>query len=359
MEMEMEAMNEGEEERDWACLPTDVLNHIAECLTEISDFVRFRAVCHAWRTTTTELPPYFPWILDSRQYPPDQNLTFYSLPLNKTYTIPAPKSLDKEYLQGPYSHGYLATLSQRTNRPISLLNPLTNHEIYFPVCPPVYNQQWIGPRQNQRGEHVVLSYGRLCSKSHTLFFCHPGHKNWHKLRLGSAYKNCRHFYLKGMLFSVKRRTGVMKVTNITNGTATLAYAVPPPFEGDSTENSEDYLVEDSLGDILRVSDRKYWFHVYRLDVGNKKGSSPCWVKVSDIGNQAIFIDRDGAFVLRAGELSQIKRNSIYRLKTFHIGIRAPRTYKAWREEIDTGKYERLHCPLEKPESWFVPNLHHF
>ncbi|KAJ1691131.1 hypothetical protein LUZ63_015286 [Rhynchospora breviuscula] len=357
MKMEKEEVNQGGEEREWANLLPDVLNHIAKCLTKIFDFVRFRAVCHAWRTSITELPPYFPWILDNREYPPSPNLTFYSLPLNKTYTIPTPRSLDKKYLLGPYSHGYMATLSQRSHRPVSLLNPLTNHEIYLPACPSVCNEHWIGPRQNQRGEHVVLSYGLSCSKFPKLVFCHPGQKNWHKLKLGSAYKNCRHFYLKGKLFSVQSRTGVTKVTNITNG-ATLAYVVPPPFEGYSTERSDEHIVEDSLGDILRVSDVKIGFHVYRLDVGNKKGSSPCWVKISDIGNQAIFIDMDGAFVLRAGELSQIKRNSIYRLKTFFRGKRAPPTYEAWRMEIDTRKCERLHCPFEKPKSWFVPNLHH-
>ncbi|KAJ3686489.1 hypothetical protein LUZ61_015653 [Rhynchospora tenuis] len=362
MEMEMQAVNEGEQERDWAYLPPDMLNHIAKCLGEIFDFVRFRAVCHAWRTSTpiTDLPTQFPWILENREhYPPDPNLRFYSLPFNKTYTIPAPRSLDKKYLLGPYSNGYMTTVSQQNHRPVSILNPLTNHEIYLSACPSVCDHHWIGPRQNQRGEHVVICYGRSCSKRPILVFCHPGQSKWHKLKLGSAYKNCRHFYLRVACFSVYRFALELQRLQISLMVfITLAYAVPPPCKDYWTKCSDVHLVEDSLGDILRVTNVQIRFNVYRLDVGNKNGSSPCWVKVSDIGNQAIFIDMDGTFVLKAGELSQIERNSIYLLETVYGGKRIPPSYNAWRTEIDTCKSERLQCPLKEPESWFVPNLHH-
>ncbi|KAJ3686490.1 hypothetical protein LUZ61_015654 [Rhynchospora tenuis] len=334
--MEMEAMNAGEEERDWACLPSEMLNLVAKCLNESSDFVRFRAICHAWRSSTpiTDLPSQFPWILDNPYSSPDTNLRFYSPSINKTYTIPAPRSLDKKILSGPPSHGYMATLSHEWFYPISLLNPLTNHEIYLPACPCDCNYQWIGPHQSQIGEYVIPCYGGPYSERTIMFFCHPGPSNWQKLKLGSAYKNCHHFYLRGMLFSLQRSTGVTKVTSIANGATTLVYDVPP-FEGYSAQCYDEYLVEDSLGNILRVSHLEIGFDVYRLDVVNKNGSSPCWVKVSDIGNQAIFIDADGAFVLRSSELSGIKKNSIYHLKKLWFEIHAPNSYRVKRIEIDT------------------------
>ncbi|KAJ1691133.1 hypothetical protein LUZ63_015288 [Rhynchospora breviuscula] len=357
----MEAMNEGKDDRDWACLPSDVLNVIAKYLNEISDFIKFRVVCHTWRSSTpvTDLPTQFPLILDSPKYSPDPNLRFYSLSFNKTYTIPSPRSLDKKFPSGPSSHGYMATLSKRNFRLVSLLNPLTNHEIYLPACPSVCNHHWIGSRQNQMGEYVILCYGRLCFQRTRLVLCHPGQSKWHRLKLGSAYKNCFHFYLRDMLFSVTRSTGVTKVTSITNGATNLVYIVPSPFEGYSDKCYGEYLVEDSLGDILRVFyNLDYGFDVYRLDVGNKNGSSPCWVKVSDIGNQAIFIDVHGAFVLRAGELSGIKKNSIYHLKKPRWETPTPTSYyRPRRIDIDTHKSERFPCPLKYPSNWILPNLH--
>ncbi|KAJ3700212.1 hypothetical protein LUZ61_003917 [Rhynchospora tenuis] len=372
MEMEMETANEGEEERDWTCLPPEMLILIAKCLREISDFVGFRIVCHAWRSSTSiaDFPMEFPWILDGPCnqpfHPGDPNSRFYSLLFNKTYTITAPTSLDKKTLSGPCSHGYMPTLLQGSFgfRPISLLNPLTNHEIPVPAYPYVYDCHWIGPRQNQIGEYVIVWYGQshYHNPNPILFFCHPGQNNWHRLNLGSDYRDCRHFYLKGMLFSVQRGTGVTKVTSITDS-ATLAYVVPP-VEGYSAEGSRQYIVEDSLGDILRIS-RKYCsfpfnirLDVYRLHVLNKNDSSPCWVKVSSIGNQAIFIDMDNAFVLRADELSDIKKNSIYLLMQIFLGLHSPPCYRADRIDIETGASEYLPCPLEKPKSWFLPNLHH-
>ncbi|KAJ4769857.1 F-box protein SKIP23 [Rhynchospora pubera] len=361
----MEAMNEGEEDRNWACLPPDVLNVIAKCLNEISDFIKFRVVCHAWRSSTpiTDLPAQFPLILDSPNYSRDPNLRFYSLSFNKTYTIPSPRALDKKYSSGPSSNGYMATLSKRNFRPVSLLNPLTNHEIYLPACPSVCDHHWIGSSQNQMGEYVILCYGRLCFHRTRLVFWHPGQRKWHRLKLGSAYKNCCHFYIRDMLFSIKRSTGVTKVTSITNGATTLLYDVPPPFEGYpySAKCYYEYLVEDSLGDILRVSyDLEDELHiVYRLDVGYKNGSSPCWVQVSDIGNQAIFIDVHGAFMLRAGELSGIKKNSIYHLKKPRWETPIPISYyRPKRIDIDTYKIELLPCPLKYPSNWILPNLHH-
>ncbi|KAJ4753263.1 F-box protein (DUF295) [Rhynchospora pubera] len=346
MEMEMEPWRRRmkvKEKRDWTCLPPELLNLIAKCLYEFSDFVRFRIVCHAWRSSTplTDLPPEFPWILNGHRNeyyhvnpPSDPNLRFYSPSFNKTYTIKAPTSSDNETYPGPSSHGYICTYLQPNFDPIFLLNPLTNHEIPVPACPSVDNYYWIATHQNQIGEYVIVWYGHSNSQNLVLFFCHPGQNNWHRLELGSDYKDCRHFYLKGMLFSVQRRTGVTKVTSIADS-ATLAYVVPP-VEGYSAEGTFEYIVEDSLGDILRIS-RKHCYlpssitlDVYRLTDGNKNSSSPCWVKVSSIGNQAIFIDEDDAFVLRADEFSRIKKNSIYFLMQISLGLHLPRCYRAVR-----------------------------
>ncbi|KAJ1688681.1 hypothetical protein LUZ63_012836 [Rhynchospora breviuscula] len=363
-------MNAGEEdgERDWASLLLEVLNLIAKCLREISDFVRFSAVCHAWRSSipVADLPPQFPWILEKRTDPRDPNLKFYSPPLDKTYTIPASRSLDKDILSGPPSHDHMFTINYvpfgtrpMPPRVVSLLNPLTNHEIPLPACPYVHSNFWIGLLQNQTGEYVIVCYVHSDWQHCVLAFCHPNHQNnCHKLKLDPRIRFWRHFYFKGMLFSVDRCTGVTKVTNTADGA--LAYVVPSPVESYSEQTEEYGLVQDTIGNILRIS-KKYhcWtYDVYRLDVGSKNNSSPCWIEVSSIGNQAIFIDLKGCFVLRADhESSGIKENTIYLLRSEWTGIRSPPKYWAAWVDIQTGWPKRLPCPFEQPVSWLLPNLH--
>ncbi|KAJ4746927.1 F-box SKIP23-like protein (DUF295) [Rhynchospora pubera] len=343
------------QERDWASLPPDVLNLIAKLLNEITHFVRFRAVCPSWRSSTpvTYLAPQFPWILDKRKDPHDPNLSFYSIPFNKIYTINAPSYLNK-ILSG-HSDGYMFTLSQR-HQAVSLLNPLNNHDIPLPTYQLVGSPHWIGPQQTKMGEYVVC-YGHSGHQSPKLVFYHPGQNYLQELELSSDYTDCHHFYLRGMLFSIERTSGATKVTNIADGT--LAYVIPP-IEG-HLGNCAEYLVEDSRGDILRVP--RYnpsfinSFDVYKLDVATKSGL-PCWVKVNNIGNQALFMDRDGGFALRASHLSGIKENCVYFLKKIFIRVYMEPSYGIERMDIETGAKEHLPCPLKEPISWFVPSLRH-
>ncbi|KAJ3706509.1 hypothetical protein LUZ61_010214 [Rhynchospora tenuis] len=343
------------EERDWASLPPEVLNLIAKRLNEISHFVRFRAVCPSWRASTpvTDLTPQFPWILDNRKHPYDPNLSFYSLPFNKIYTINAPSSLNRT-LSGP-SHGYMFTLSEH-HQAVSLVNPLSNHDIPLPAYQLDGNPHWIGPQQTRMGEYVVC-YGHLGYQRPKLVFCHPGQNNWHELELSLDYANCHHFYLRGVLFSIERSTGATKVTNIADGT--LDYVIPP-VEGHLGEGTE-YLIEDSRGDILRVPRHNPRFinglDVYRLDVATKN-DLPCWVKVNNIGSQALFINRDGGFALRSSHLSGIKENCIYFLKKTYMGVHIKPSFGVERIDIETGARKRLPCPLKEPISWLVPNFCH-
>ncbi|KAJ3684064.1 hypothetical protein LUZ61_013228 [Rhynchospora tenuis] len=367
-------MNASEEdgERDWASLLPELLNLIAKRPPrEISDFVRFRAVCHAWRSSTpaADLPPQFPWILEKRKDPGDPNLKFYSPALDKIYTIPAPRSLDKNILSGPPSHGHMFTINAvpfRTHpwppRAVSLLNPLTNHEIPLPACPYVPANFWIGLLQNQTGEYEIVCYVHSDSQHCVLAFCHPSHQNnWHKVELDPDIRFWRHFYFKGMLFSVDTCcTGVTKVTSTADGA--LVYVVPSPVESYSSRDTEEYgLVQDTVGNILRISSKynSWKYDVYRLDVRSKNNSSPCWVKVSSIGDQAIFMDMKGGFVLRADESSGIKENTIYLLWSKWTGIRFPLNYWAAWVDIQKGWSQRLPCPFKEPVSWLLPNLHRF
>ncbi|KAJ4785618.1 F-box SKIP23-like protein (DUF295) [Rhynchospora pubera] len=348
-------------QRDWSSLPIEVLNLIAKKLGEISDFVRFRAVCTAWRfsTPSTDLPQQFPWILMKHQNTTD--LSFYSIPSNKIYSIHASKSLGK-WLYGPLEGYMLADLYYQslwefgdpfalTLQP-SLFNPLNNHEIPLPT----YDFEGLPYRFSCMGEYV-FSYGYADYQKPKLVFWHLGQANWCELNLTSDYVNCKHICLKGMIFNVERDTGVTKVINVTTGT--LAYVIPP-IEGHSAAGSE--FIVDAFGEILRFFQHNSpyaglvydaWFDVHRLET--KENGSRCWVKVDSIGNQAVFVDSYSCFVLKAHDFTGIKRNCIYFLTRINHGQEAPK-YGVERIDIMTGAREYLPCPLKEPKSWFVPSL---
>ncbi|KAJ1704046.1 hypothetical protein LUZ63_003825 [Rhynchospora breviuscula] len=296
--------------RDWSSLLPEVLNLIAKNVNEVSDFIRFRAVCKAWRSSTpiTGLPPQFPWILVYDSDKPD--LDCYSILSNKFYTIHSPKSF--RFLRGP-AEGYILTVlcnefgDQFTSQ-LSFLNPLNNHEIYLPAIHSDCAYPAFYPSKNQTGEYVVCYVdgyrsGKLC-------FWQLGQNYWCKLNLDLGSIRDRIFYLQNMFFIVERETGVTKAIDM--GTHTLVYAIPPTE--DYSIEDDQYMVEAS-GDIFKVIRRSPGFisseefDVYQLDA-NKIGSSS-WVKVTSIGNRALFTDWRCTLILRANDFAGIKRNSIY------------------------------------------------
>ncbi|KAJ4804179.1 F-box protein skip23 [Rhynchospora pubera] len=343
-------------QRDWSSLLPELLNFIAKNLSEISDFVRFRAVCTAWRFSTliTDFPPKFPWILDRRQYPYEPHMYFYSTTSSKVYTIHASKCSGKRFIGTSQGYMLIVDKATTTKRNTSgqytyqfyLLNPLNNHEFPLPLCALYANFRTIGPQHYQIGENVVLLDYDF--KSYKFIFCCLGQDNWSELKSGYDM-NFGFFRLKSMLFRVKYNTGVIEITDLTTGT--LIYVIPP------VENfvvGENYYLIDASGDILMVlkhrdSSQELYndlFDVYRLELS--RNSSPCWVKVNNIGNQALFIDNYGGFALEANDFAGVKANYIYYIE-LHSWVK--------RIDIKTGNWE-LQCPLKNPECWFVPKLQH-
>ncbi|KAJ3691057.1 hypothetical protein LUZ61_020221 [Rhynchospora tenuis] len=340
-------------ERDWSSLAPELLNLIAKKLTEVFDFVRFRAVCKTWRFSTpiTNRSPQFPWILDKRGHPYGPDMLFYSITASKTYTIHAPK-LSGRRLLGT-SQGYMFTdlydsrdSSSQCARQLSLLNPLNNHEIPLPASDFCLDAYWIGPQQYRIGEYVVC-FAYAGGGDYKSAFCCLGEDKWCELESDdNDFFQC--FHIKGMFFRIEEDTGVTEVTDLTTGT--LAYVLPP-FEGYMV--GANYYAVDALGDILIVfqhfdpSDDSSddWFSVHRLDLSGS--SSPRWVKVNNIGNQALFIDLDSGFALEADDFSGVKANCIYLISTYCL---------VKRIDIETGEQEVLPCPFEEAPRWFVPNL---
>lgn len=116
-----------------------------------------------------------------------------------------------------------------------------------------------------------------------------------------------------------------------------------------------YLVE-SVGEILRVSMKfeslasieKTAFCIYKLALDHERNNSLLfWVKVSDIGDQMLFLDAQNGFSMNATSFHGCKGNCIYFL---HLHC------TPCRYNIEDGKTERfIKCPFQS-STWFVPDL---
>jgi Protein of unknown function (DUF295) len=350
------------QESDWSSLLPEMLNLIARNLSEISDFVRFRAVCRAWRLSTpiTDQPPQFPWILErSRddEYWDEPYLRFYSIPSNKIHTIHASNVLNKR-LSNRALEGHL--LLWHHTRQFSLINPLNNDDILLPAFPcEIRYRYWVAHQQNQKGDKSFFCGFHGPDSNYKFAFCHTGQDNWCELKLEFDYNCYRKFYLKGMLFIIEQGTRATKVIDISTGS--LFYTVPPVFENPLQQGIVD-LVEVS-GDILRVHQfhdqpfTTYYFDIHRMDA--VESGSPCWVDVKNIGDHALFIDNNCCFALRANSSCGIKANCIYYFKKIITG-RLPYGYSVVLERVDimTDARELLPCPFKEMACWFAPTLHH-
>ncbi|KAJ1700136.1 hypothetical protein LUZ63_008648 [Rhynchospora breviuscula] len=282
--------------RKWEDLPPELFPLILKRLPDVGDFIRSRAVCKPWRfsTSASDLGPQFPCLLQLHRKASsssDFNFEFYSVALDRVYTIPAPVFSNK-VLFG-HAGGYMLLCqvqlenSGEANK-LSLVNPLTHTEVPLPDlhCQVKYwsHGRWICPSTFQISHDYVI----LKDRAKQLAICKPGDDSWHIF--GPLIpKQQRLFYLKGMLFMVDHYTGITTVMDIATGTE--LYVIPPPESADPFQPNIPYFIE-SRAEILTVfnsSDPDSMFKIFHLELGNGV-RHPYWVKIRSIGDRILFID---------------------------------------------------------------------
>ncbi|KAJ4804674.1 F-box protein (DUF295) [Rhynchospora pubera] len=126
--------------RDWANLPPEIVDLISEKVKYIVDYVRFRAVCSAWRSASRpkprHLPPQLPWLmLPYNAYawydkgPQDMIRFFYDVWESKMREIHLPETFAMTCCAS--YRGWLLLVSYK-GRDVNLLNPLTQSQIKLP-----------------------------------------------------------------------------------------------------------------------------------------------------------------------------------------------------------------------------------
>ncbi|KAF3336629.1 hypothetical protein FCM35_KLT19215 [Carex littledalei] len=78
---------------DWCLLPPELLQVIAEKITSLADYIRFRAVCRPWLTACyprpSHLPLQLPWLMLPYQSDGNDDSTrlFYDLSASKIHKL--------------------------------------------------------------------------------------------------------------------------------------------------------------------------------------------------------------------------------------------------------------------------------
>ncbi|XP_078153163.1 putative F-box protein At1g44080 [Carex rostrata] len=356
----MEKEEEEVIERNWVDLLPEHIPLIQEKLSEICDFVRFRAVCKPWHffSPVSNLPLQFPWLLRNSRGP---DLEFYSIAFNKLYTIRTHCPSIKFFFG--CVGGYLLTGQANNADSFSLLNPLNNREVSLPVLHDSdieYKFSWYNPPNFQNGDYLLIFDNEISVR------CKPGDDRWDIIgpRCKGQYWP---YYFKGLLFMVECRTGIIKIMDVSAHKE--LYVIPPPEQENMVWGYSvvPFLVE-SCGEILAICHSHsfgftdFKFHIHHLEFGNGKGN-PCWAKLSSIGDRILFLqinvlDRCSlGLCLRASDFAGFKGNCIYftftRSRFNSDNFNVVNMYDMANDEttvIDTPFGEK------DDVSWFMPTL---
>ncbi|XP_078154658.1 putative F-box protein At5g66830 [Carex rostrata] len=334
-------------ESSWSELPEDIIHLFSKKLLDISDFIRFRVVCKRWQLSApvNDPPPQLPWLLKyCHDLEESTIISFYCHLSGKVHTFTCPDLCGASFI-GPACR-YLLAYHWRNSK-MYLLNLLTRDQIHVPivnVCG--FVPDYIGPDPIVGGDIVIIS--GYCYKRNTnmMAFWRPKADDWDYVEVvGNGSKA----YYMGHYFSNDEKTNITNVIDIA--TKQLAYHVAPPDDTNPLLNGCTILVE-SGGKILRLfqyyEGEQCHFDIYSLYFGDDKGK-PCWVKITDIGNQMLFVQYNlTGLSFCASNIAGLKGNCIYFLMIKGLCL--------CRYDIGDSTTKVLPYPFDSVGTWFVPSL---
>ncbi|KAJ3706863.1 hypothetical protein LUZ61_010568 [Rhynchospora tenuis] len=226
---------------NWCLLPPELLQFIAEKASSLGDYIRFRAVCHPWRSASSprprRLPIQVPWLmLPYNSYGiGDSTRLFYDLSASKIHRIDLPETRGAQVCGSSY--GWLILHNGKVT---SLFNPITRATISLPpyTAPP---------------SHLGLEpYESLDGVS---FF-----ESWDPDKSPFDY---------GETFIVRK-----------------AILTSSPLDTSCMEDGDALLI--FYGRSYDGFEREVEYTVYRLS----NDGEPEWVEVTDVGQNVLFLSSD-------------------------------------------------------------------
>ncbi|KAJ3679997.1 hypothetical protein LUZ60_016275 [Juncus effusus] len=366
-------------EINWAEVHPDLLHLIAKKLGDISNFIRFRAVCKKWRSAArlSDPPPQLPWFLKTltEQVVEDvpllfiprsdirfrSELDFYSLCSNKTHTLQLPE-IHRKRLAGPSKRYILVEESPYSDRPDALspflLNPLTGTRIPLPFKTTRFHRPvYLGPDPDSTSGNDVLAVVILIGRNRdarstdTLAVWRSNDGNWTSVEVPRGSKGV---YYKGMFYNSVNNTETLVIDVLTGG---VVSTIPHPRKNMYC----DYLIE-AYGDLLQVVNTFQSFDYTepvqdcRFDVYCLKElvGKPRWEKLSSIGDRMLFLDSSNGFCMKASDFGGFKGNCIYFVTYWKRNSEDRGRYVLGRYDMEERRAEVLHRDREFDGTWFVP-----
>ncbi|KAJ4799738.1 F-box protein skip23 [Rhynchospora pubera] len=309
---------------NWCLLPPELLQFIAEKAASLGDYIRFRAVCHPWRSASSphprNLPIQLPWLMLPFKFYGNDDTTrlFYDLSASKIHSLDLPELCGAEICGT--SHGWFVLHKGQVT---SLFNPITRATISLPPYTVPPSDLGIAPINV---ENAVTPFGDCCVNNsalcsthdfflekailtsspmdagcmvivHTsslweLAFCKIGDERWTVIQYHEEAPNewcdiCDLSYINGVLY-----------TQNPYGFVTMYNLISPSNTGLNCEpiSRNIYLVQGVDGDVLLIHyhgfvyadgilEREIEHTVYKLT----NDGEPRWIKVNDVGKNVFFI----------------------------------------------------------------------
>ncbi|XP_042485316.1 F-box protein SKIP23-like [Macadamia integrifolia] len=382
---------------DWSKLPNDLFNIILERLRPI-DHIRVSCVCSPWRSMTPKL--HF-WLMlpcnyfqnyfanygtcydDSRDDPFFLGLVNLADPDHELHLLRLAEASGR--LVCGYTAGWLVTL--RTHGDIHLLNPFTKAHLQlprltfesFPDIPKIdgfLRRVFVGKvivglssdgsssssSSSFETDGVVMA---MCLKPKKLAFFRLGKdQNWASFEgYSGPYKDI--IFHNGRFYAIRNKCQVFVASGLDGPSPTLEAVMRIPCY---TMDTKYYLVESS-GDLLLVIRHPGWlqrchnqtisFSIYKIDVGGRK-----LVKLKNIGNRCLFLDRNSAFSVSASDIRGCKGNHIYFIGTcFHghtmqsFGTYDRGVFNLEDKTLETFNFCNVRGLFMYPPIWYPPYIH--
>ncbi|KAK3199741.1 hypothetical protein Dsin_023156 [Dipteronia sinensis] len=348
----------------WSDLPVEILPMIFQKLKDPRDVYRCGLVCVLWKSIAkTILPPFL--LLSNVGTFKDETGTFhFKAPLNKqscslfntqtneSHEIFLPE-VEKCWFSSS-SFGWLLTICFEPPHEVHLLNPFNRDRIQLPSASEF---RWPCDLRVVTSTTPLNPTCLVLVITHfkgALAFCRPGDKSWTCFEDFERCDNDVAFY-KGEFYSVNTLGHLFHLhCNIP-----VAQKVLPPLSIEFMHHN--YLVELDGNILLVVRYTKELFtsgfEVYELDWVKKR-----WIKVENIGNNAILLGIGSSISLPIGLFRNFKANCIYfisdNLTSFFLKMDLMPKDNTGFYNMTTGQIEYLYDQASliwlSSLNWFVP-----
>ncbi|KAJ4786272.1 F-box SKIP23-like protein (DUF295) [Rhynchospora pubera] len=342
---------------DWAGLLPEVLGAILEKLIESTDHLRFRCVCHSWRSFARShpVPSPLPW-LHLPHNPNTTDLRFYSLSEDRVYKIPFPEIYNSRVIGS--TSGFLLVVPNSSSDPqVMIINPFTGTRVHLPN---IYRP---GPRiypdivWDYSGSVVV---GNLeCPQ--VVAYCRPGDHSWTRIGNLTSDTIYKIVYKAGSFYLFECVSA--KIYVLDGETLKLTRIIELPHHG---FKFSVFIV--SPDDILLCTDLCFnentrWVSVL-LNQNFLDESS--WSNVTDIGNYALFgayrytLDcHSSCYVLSEANRHTGLRNNLIQYEFFsnkYTDIHTRTCYIYARKLRNLTCKVKGQCSCSSNPSWILPSF---